>query len=163
MLPNIEADFTSHHIEGIAREGNVPFSCSLISEIDDSLYQGGCKNGVNLGSTFKHIISLYPWERYKTKDLDSFTEVRLYDGPSVPDEQQLYSLARWINICRSHGRTLVHCQAGLNRSGLLAGLALVLDGMSPDDAIAKLRAGRCNAVLCNHSFEKWLRAQKVDK
>lgn len=156
----LQADLQTHHIEGIAREGNTPFSCPLITPIDDNFWQGGCRNGVSLEGFFKHIISLYPWERFKPGcELDSFTEVRLYDGPVVPDEEQLYTLAKWINLCRAHGNTLVHCQAGLNRSGLLAGLALVLSGDLPDTAIAKLRNGRSPAVLCNPKFEEWLRSR----
>ncbi len=153
----LQADLKTHHIEGIAREGNTPFTCPLITPIDENFWQGGCINGVNLQGFFKHIVSLYPWERYKPGgDLDSLVEIRLYDGPTVPDEFQLYNLAKHINFCRKHGRTLVHCQAGLNRSGLLAGLALVLSGLSPTDAISTLRKGRSPAVLCNAKFEKWL-------
>lgn len=153
----LQADLETHFIDGIAREGNMGFSCPLITPIDENFWQGGCINGVNLQGFFKHIVSLYPWERYVPGgDLDSLVEVRLYDGPTVPDEEQLYSLAKHINFCRKHGRTLVHCQAGLNRSGLLAGLALVLSGLSPTDAISTLRKGRSPAVLCNPKFEKWL-------
>lgn len=162
-MPNaaeLQADLKTHHIEGIAREGNTPFSCPLISPVDETLWQGGCINGVSLQGYFKHIVSLYPWERYNPGgELDSFVEVRLYDGPTVPDEAQLFLLAKHINFCREHGRTLVHCQAGLNRSGLLTGLALVLAGITPTEAIAKLRAGRSPAVLCNPKFEAWLRRQ----
>jgi len=159
-VSNLCADFETHHIDGIAREGMTPFSAPLISRIDDTLWQGGCINGVSLGGRFKHVISLYPWERYRIDDkVESFTEVKLYDGPVVPDEEQLYHLARWINMCRKHGTTLVHCQAGLNRSALLAGLALVLEGNDPDDVITQLRASRCPAVLCNKKFEGWLRNQ----
>lgn len=153
----LQADLKTHHIEGIAREGNTEFSCPLITPIDDNFWQGGCRNGVNLQGYFKHIVSLYPWERYVPGcELDSFVEVRLYDGPIVPDEAQLYHLAQHINFCRLKGRTLVHCQAGLNRSGLLAGLALVLSGVKPPDAITMLRANRTPAVLCNRKFERWL-------
>ena len=159
-VANLRADFRSHHIEGIAREGNMPFECPLITPVLENLWQGGCRDGVSLQGHFKHIISLYPWERYNPDcELDSFTEVRLYDGPTVPNEKQLFSLAQWINICRVHGPTLVHCQAGLNRSGLLTGLALVLSGMEPHEAIAKLRVGRSPAVLCNKQFEDWLLRQ----
>ena len=165
MTPDFTAlktDLETHHIEGIAREGNTPFECDLISHVEGNLWQGGCINGVNLKGCFDHIVSLYPWERYAPgKDLDSFTEVRLYDGPKVPNTEQLYSLARWINICKAHGPTLVHCQAGLNRSGLLAGLSLVLDGKTPAEAIALLRHSRTSAVLCNKSFETWLMQQTV--
>ena len=156
----LQADLKSHYIDGIATEGDTEFSCDLITPIDENLWQGGCINGVNLQGYFKHIVSLYPWERYNPgSELDSFVEVRLYDGPVVPDEFQLYNLARHINFCRQHGRTLVHCQAGLNRSGLLAGLALVLSGMKPVDAIAKLRSSRSPAVLCNKKFAGWLMAR----
>lgn len=159
----LQADLKTHHIEGIAREGNQKFSCPLITPIDENFWQGGCINGVNLQGFFKHIISLYPWERYNPgKDLDSFVEIRLYDGPTVPNEEQLISLAKHINFCRQHGSTLVHCQAGLNRSGLLAGLALVLSGVKPVDAIAKLRARRSPAVLCNPRFEQWLLQRPVN-
>jgi hypothetical protein len=154
---DLEADLKTHHIEGIAREGNKPFSAPLISHVEGNLWQGGCKGGVSLKGLFKHVISLYPWEQYVFGGpLDSLVEVRLYDGPSVPDEEQLETLAQWINICKGHGPTLVHCQAGLNRSGLLAGLSLVRAGMSPADAIALLRKSRSPAVLCNQVFEQWL-------
>ncbi len=160
LVENLQADFESHHIEGIAREGNVPFSAPLISQVEGNLWQGGCINGVNLGGKFKHIISLYPWERYKPGgELDSFIEVRLYDAGQMPDMMQLETLAQWINICRKHGTTLVHCQAGLNRSGLVTGLALVRGGMKPAAAIALLRKSRSPAVLCNSTFEKWLLGQ----
>jgi hypothetical protein len=153
-------DFTSHHIEGIAREGNTPFNVPLISQVQDNLWQGGCINGVSLGGKFKHVISLYPWERFNHgKQLDSFLEVALYDSGTIPDVAQMTSIANWINICRAHGTTLVHCQAGLNRSGLVTGLALVLSGMQSTDAIALLRKSRHSAVLCNKAFEQWLLKQ----
>lgn len=154
----LKADLETHHIEGIAREGRTPFSCDLISELEPNLWQGGCKNGVDLGGCFKHIVSLYPWERYRPGgELDSFLEVRLYDGPAIPDEEQLLSLAQWINVCKKHGPTLVHCQAGLNRSALVTGLSLVLAGKPADEVITHMRATRSPAVLCNKAFETWLR------
>lgn len=160
----LQADLQTHHIEGIANASGREFSCPLISSIDDMFWQGGCVDGVDLQGYFKHIISLYPWERYKPGcELDSFVEVRLFDGPKVPDETQLWALAKYINFCRSKGRTLVHCQAGLNRSGLLSALALILSGTYPPDAIKKLRAARgTDQVLCNKTFAKWLTELKVD-
>jgi protein-tyrosine phosphatase len=44
----------------------------------------------------------------------------------------------------------------LNRSALVAGMALILDGWKPADAIALLREKRSPAVLCNPAFEQWL-------
>jgi len=62
-----------------------------------------------------------------------------------------------VNACREDGPTLVHCQAGLNRSSLVAARALVLGGMTADDAIALIREKRSPACLCNPAFERWLR------
>ena len=58
------ADLTGHHIEGIAREGNTPFSVPLISHITGNLWTGGCLNGAELPREIEYVVSLYPWERY---------------------------------------------------------------------------------------------------
>ena len=151
------ADVDTHHIEGYARHHHAAFSMPLITQIEPNFWQGGCRDRVSLGAHFKHVISLYPWERYKTeKPLDSFTEVRLFDSHDMPDREQIIALAIWVNVCRRLGPTLVHCQAGLNRSGLIAGTALILSGMDPKAAIEKLRASRSPAVLCNSSYERFL-------
>lgn len=152
-----DTDFTTHRIEGYAREGNVRISVPLITKFDDTLWQGGCIDDVSLNGQFKHVVSLYPWERYKLGNkLDSFLEVRLYDSGNVPEREQLLTVARWVNVCRNNGPVLVHCQAGLNRSGLVTGLALVLSGVKAADAIQQMRERRCSAVLCNKAFEQWL-------
>lgn len=159
---NAMADFTSHHIEGIAHQGNTPFACPLITQVEGNLWQGGCIDGVSLGGKFQHVISLYPWEKFVAGcKLETDVSVRLYDSGEIPDPKQLREIATLVNECRKKGPTLVHCQAGLNRSALVAGLALVLDGMEPKDAIALLRERRSPAVLCNSAFERWLLKQKA--
>lgn len=158
----LKADLSSHHIEGYAHQDpmQMMFSVPLISQVDETLWQGGCKDGVDLQGFFRHIVSLYPWERFNPgeKDLDSFTEVRLYDGPVVPSPAQLFHLARWVNLCRKTGPVLVHCQAGLNRSALVTALALMLEGLTAEVAIAKVRQ-RSPQVLCNPKFEQWLKTK----
>ncbi len=70
-----------------------------------------------------------------------------------------------MNACRRDlgpdEAVLVHCQAGLNRSGVVTALALMLNGdvATADKAIALLRARRGEAVLCNPLFVTWLRSQ----
>lgn len=151
-------DVTTHHIEGIAREGNKPFNMPLITQVDGNLWQGGCIGGVRLPDDFEFVVSLYPWEQYELGPNTVRLEVRLYDSAEIPDARQLYDIARIINAFRAKGKTLVHCQAGLNRSALTTGLALILDGMQPAQAIALLREKRSDAVLCNKAFEGWLLA-----
>lgn len=155
------ADFQTHHIEGFARaaiEAGKPgqFSAPLISQIDGNLYMGGCRNGVSLGDEFDYVISLYPWESYRIGENTKRWEIEMYDAGEIPDPTQLLKIARHVCKCVNHGKTLVHCQAGLNRSGLVSALALILSGHSAASAIEMLRQMRSPVVLCNTAFESWL-------
>lgn len=152
-----EADLTSHRIEGIARHGNKGFSVPLISHVAGNLFQGGCIDGVPLPESILHVVSLYPWERYAEHEgVLSSTTVRMYDSAEGPDETLVWLLAAHVNRLCAHAPTLVHCQAGLNRSGMIAGLALRLNGLAPQSAVDLLRSRRSPAVLCNATFEAFV-------
>lgn len=148
-------------ISGVAYHGNTPFDCPLISKVTDNLWQGGCEHGLLLPDEIDLVISLYPWARYELAEHQLRTEWRMYDSVDHPvDGDVVNELALAINVARTSGHTvLVHCQAGLNRSGLIAARALMLDGMSAADAIDLLRMKRSPAVLCNTRFDTWLREQ----
>jgi protein-tyrosine phosphatase len=77
----------------------------------------------------------------------------------MENDDQLYMIARVLRAFMHAGKVLCHCQAGLNRSSLISGLALILDGYEPEEAIRLLRTSRSPAVLCNGSFERWLLKQ----
>lgn len=154
----MNADLTTHHIEGIARMGNKPFKVELFSQIDGNLWTGGCPRD-KVPEHFKFIVCLYPWEPYEVHKHQCVTQAMLFDHGEIPEIELMEILAGHINACRAWAPTLVHCQAGLNRSALVAGLALVRGGMKPQDAIALLREKRCDAVLCNEHFENWLLTQ----
>lgn len=53
-------------------------------------------------------------------------------------------------------RVLVRCQAGLNRSSLVAALTMMRIGSSADRAIEHFRSVRSPYVLCNQSFVDYL-------
>lgn len=155
---DIRFDPTSQRMSGTARHGDTPFDVPFITNVAPNLWVGGCETGLVLPEEIAHVVSLYPWEAYTVRhDLLSCAFVRQYDSDEGPDEGQLVALARWINQCRKTGPTLVHCQAGLNRSSRLAALALMDEGMPADDAVDLLRRKRSPAVLCNKSFLRWLR------
>lgn len=144
---------------GTARHGNTPFNVPYISQIDECFWQGGCSNGLILPENIEHLISLYQWEEYTVAHgLKSKLVVEMYDSLDQ-SMSQVYALADWINSCRQDGPTLVHCQAGLNRSGLVAATALIREGLDPQDAIDLLREKRSPAVLCNTAFVDWLLEQ----
>jgi protein-tyrosine phosphatase len=154
---NSNRDPFVRRMTGTAIHGNTPFSVPFISEIVPGFYQGGCEQGLILPEVIEHVVSLYKWERYIRHDnVKTFREVTMYDSNEGPDYDNIVELATLVNECREQGPTLVHCQAGLNRSGLVAGTALVLSGMEPAEAIATLRESRSPAVLCNKTFESWL-------
>lgn len=155
---DISFDPRARRMEGVAVHGNTPFSVPFVSQIDDTLWTGGCTDGLVLPEEIAHLVSLYPWEAYTVQhEIRSVLSVRMYDSLDQALDQVVH-IAGWVNACRADGPTLVHCQAGLNRSGLVAATALILAGAAPADAIALLRERRSPAVLCNTSFEQWLLA-----
>ncbi len=153
--PTPDTDPLTYDWSGVAAHGGTPFSCTLITEIEPGLFLGGCIDGLRLPSQIRYVVSLYPWESYRGHDdVLAVLSIRLYDAEI--DDSLLVETARLVNAFRAQGPTLVHCQAGLNRSSLVLALALMLDGYSADAAIAYLRARRSPAVLCNPHFEEWL-------
>jgi len=158
-----ENDPTLIRMSGVAIHGNTPFDVPFISQIKDNLWQGGCQNGLQLPHFFKHIISLYPWESYRINhDMNTQVYIKMYDSLDQSMEQ-VDIIANLINICVKDGPTLVHCQAGLNRSSLVVARSLMLRQddwdrqFNVDEAISLLRENRSPAILCNTAFENHLR------
>lgn len=151
-------------MEGRTNHGNMKFCVPFITHVQDNLYMGGCTSGLVLPKVIENLVSLYPWERYNIiKPINSELYIKAHDAAVEEVEASLSEYATWIRKRMSEGPTLVHCQAGLNRSGLLVALVLIQDGMEPAEAIALLRGKRSPAVLCNKSYESWLLSQRKGK
>lgn len=153
----LRVDPLRQRMTGWTYHGNHEIDVPYMTEITDNLWQGGCESSLELPRFIEHVINLYPGVHYRTRHrLESELRVRMYDSV----EQGLdgvMALAGWVNSCRRQGPTLVHCQAGLNRSSLVVATALMLgDGMSAADAIAHIREQRSPACLCNRAFEQFL-------
>lgn len=158
---DIRFDPREQRMSGYATHGDTPFDVPFISQITDTLWTGGCTNGLVLPDHIEHIVSLYPWEAYTVRhEIKSALSVIMYDSLDQA-MGQVGAIADWVNACRADGPTLVHCQAGLNRSGLVAATALIRGGMGAAEAVALLREKRSSAVLCNRAFEDWLLALPV--
>lgn len=156
-LQKVSAEATPWY--GTAGHGETPFSCNLITEIEPNLWLGGCIDGVTIADDFKYVVSLYPWEEYKLPEGCSRVSVRMYDSNEEPDSGLIFGLGALVNHFKALGKTLVHCQAGLNRSSLVMAASFILEGSSGDEAVSVIRAKRCEAALCNPAFEAWVRAQ----
>lgn len=155
----IERDPRTNRMRGVTAHKHIPFDVPYITEVATNLWVGGCTTGLVLPYDIEHLISLYPWEAYTVHhELKSGLSVRMYDSLGQALDQ-VQAIAGWVNVCRADGPTLVHCQAGLNRSNLVTATALIQDGMDPASAIALLRRKRSRAVLCNDSFVRWLLQQ----
>lgn len=158
-------DPTTHPITGYARAAMEAggttdaayFSCPAISEISTNLWSGGCLDGVELPGDFDYVVSLYPWGKWAIGEKTQRIEWKMYDSVDealdAVDER-----AETVNTLRAMGKTLVHCQAGLNRSGIITARALMLgpEKLTAREAIDLLREKRSELVLCNKQFEEWL-------
>lgn len=154
---DIMADPREQRMRGVAIHGNTPFDVPFMSYIDTNLWQGGCEDGLVLPDEIVNVVSLYPWEHYRLHDhVHSVLSVVMYDAENQ-DFEQIDAIARWVNDVRKDGPTLVHCQAGLNRSSLVVARALITSGhLNAKAAIALIRDRRSPACLCNRAFESWL-------
>lgn len=140
---------------------------SLYSEIAPNLFMGGtddldviqlpARNRKRDELPFEAIVTMYAWARPADWRVQEFR----YGVPdaSIADidlrrlrEAVDFGFNRW----KSGDRVLVRCQAGLNRSGLVTALILMLDGLSAKDAIKTIRTNRAQLALFNHDFVTWL-------
>jgi protein-tyrosine phosphatase len=133
-----------------------------MSQISENLWQGGTIQDLVLPNFIENFVSLYPWESYEVRhELNSCLYVRMYDDVTQSTAQVL-DIASWVNSCRRQGVTAVVCQAGLNRSSLVVGTAMVLAGeMTGEEAVNHIRSRRSPACLCNPAFERWLAALEL--
>lgn len=109
---------------------------------------------------FDVVVSLYEAEGHGPADGVEHHYHRMADADLLGrDAVEVARLAHLTADRVREGRTvLVRCQAGLNRSSLVAALALVELGLQPQEAIDRIRAGRHVNCLFNRSFVEHVRA-----
>lgn len=126
------------------------------NEIRSNLYLGGIPQDI---SPFKYVFALNGRPTYHIP-YGRMVIVRPFnDADEIPDENMLYDLAMMVLKYSGKGPTLVHCAAGINRSSMVLALALIIDGMTPESAIALIREKRSKMCLSNQTFENWLLEQ----
>lgn len=140
----------------------------LHSMIAPNLFQGGTDDldVIHLAQTntrprvdlpFDAIVTMYAWARPADWNIQEFR----YGVPdaSISDidlnrlrQAVEFGYDRW----KAGDRVLVRCQAGLNRSGLVLALILIKDGLTPQEAINRIRENRGSDALFNADFHNWL-------
>jgi hypothetical protein len=140
----------------------------LYSEVAPNLFMGGTDYNATIdqaqelrhfdgSNEFDCVVTLYAWaapanwgveeRRFGFPDADLIADYI----PTIVD------LAFWAHAKWKAGKRVnIRCQAGLNRSGIVTALTLMIDGMSADAAIDLLRTKRSSYALCNGEFEHWL-------
>ncbi|WP_062516811.1 protein-tyrosine phosphatase family protein [Demequina gelatinilytica] len=77
--------------------------------------------------------------------------------------ERIVRTARWAHERWTAGdRVLVRCQAGLNRSGLVMAMVLMLDGWTAEEAIRRIRERRAEVALVNDRFVDFLMNDAAD-
>jgi hypothetical protein len=140
----------------------------LYSEVAPNLFMGGTDDSATIdqaqvlrhfdgSNEFDCVVTLYAW----AAPANWGVEERRFGFPDADIIQDylptIIELAQWAHSKWASGkRANIRCQAGLNRSGLVTALTLMISGMSADQAIDTLREKRSTYALCNGEYEHWL-------
>jgi len=140
----------------------------LYSEVAPNLFMGGTDDNATIdhpqelqyfegGNTFDCVVTLYAW----AAPANWGVEERRFGFPDANIIEEyiptILELAQWAHSKWAAGKKVnIRCQAGLNRSGLVTALTLMISGLSADEAIDTLREKRSSYALCNGEYEHWL-------
>lgn len=141
----------------------------LFSEILPNLFMGGTHDedivqfpkrlrNLNEREEFDAVVTCYsyaqPMSWYVHENRFGFA-----DGPMDSETfKKVQEVAKWLHSQWKMGRkSLSRCQAGLNRSGLVIALVLIMEGYSVDNAITLIREKRDVNALFNSDFVRLLK------
>lgn len=126
-------------------------------EVAPGLFQGDFPEGAVDWGRFDDVVSMS-----QAAPSPRLAEGGLWLHVPIPDAEMedpdgVREAARLVAERVGAGRrVLVHCWAGLNRSGVVTARALMFMGRSVDEAIAAVRAARGPSALFNADFVEWL-------
>ncbi len=143
---------------------------SLYSEILENLFMGGTDDDDVIQvaapyrsaseARFQAIVTMYAWARPAEWNVQEFrygipdASIREIDLARLREAVE-FGYKRW----KAGDRVLVRCQAGLNRSGLVTALILMMNGLDVQSAIAKIRKERGDLALFNREYVSWLASE----
>lgn len=148
--PRIGSDGTVLH---------VPIPPSRADEIYPGLWVGACARdagGRTDPNRYDRVLTLC--SATEETPLAAPTPIhyryRMRDGADLPPVEDLALLTGWvIDSVQAGEQVLLRCWAGLNRSGLVAAVALIeLTGLPGATALQAMRRQRSPHMLCNPAF-----------
>jgi hypothetical protein len=143
-------------------------AAGLHSEILPDLYMGGTADhewvseigqpsSIVTKERFDTVVTLFGWAQVPDEQVVELRYSFRDAGIAGIDLPRLLDAARFVyQRWQAGDRVLIRCQAGLNRSGLVTALTLMLHGYSVVDAIDHIRTRRSPDALFNEEFVAWL-------
>jgi len=140
----------------------------LYSEILPGLFMGGTADNdvvdvakplrnLNEVQEFDSVVTCYSWAQPMSWYVHE-NRYGFFDGPI--DEKtfaKVKELASWLHgEWKAGKRCLSRCQAGANRSGLVMGAVLMIEGYTATEAINLIRSKRGQHALFNDHFVRYL-------
>lgn len=157
LMPSCETCSGRGHMEAI------PMADRNWDHIVSGLYLGGHDSQPGGGDChpedrFDVVVSLHQQDGYAPAEgtphhVHLMADARLSEDNYAPVEALA---ARVVEAMDAGQSVLVRCHAGLNRSGLVAGLALIKQGWTSEQVVDRMRAARSRWVLSNASFLAYL-------
>jgi hypothetical protein len=115
-------------------------------------------------SQFDAVVTLYAWARPVDWGVEELRWGFMDGRMSSVDTAALAEVVAWgFRRWRAGKRILFRCQAGLNRSSLVAALVLMRAGHTADEAILLIRSGRSDQCLFNTSFVAFLQSSEAEQ
>jgi hypothetical protein len=106
---------------------------------------------------FDAVFDLCGWPRGGDVRHRPYVFFQIDDVPRIADPEAIDDLALSVAaLVRGGSKVVVNCAAGLNRSGLVVGRALIELGYPAAIAIELVRAARGPWALSNLEFARWL-------
>ena len=134
------------------------FPIEPYSEVTPGLFQASADlSPAEMLSMFDVLVDVGGWDRWIGEPDPRYRFYPLDDGPFIPDEDMIHTVGESIAAQVRDGKHVaVNCMAGVNRSGLLVGRALVELGYTPQEAIELVRVARGPMALSNKRFVRFL-------
>lgn len=130
---------------------------TLNTQVGSYLWIGGMPV-VSPDPRFQAVMCLDGFADYEPHPHQIVLHQPFLDNNDPVQKHVIMSIANQVLWFADRVPTLVHCRAGLNRSGLVVAVCLMKRGMSADEAIELLRRKRSQEVLHNKTFERFLRS-----
>ena len=147
----------------------------LFSEILPNLYMGGTGDHdiVQFGKRlpqlhereeFDSVVTCYSY----AQPMSWYVHENRYGFADGPIDNKTFikvqELASWLHSeWKSGKKCLSRCQAGLNRSGAVIAVVLMIEGYSADEAIALIREKRDPNALFNPDFVRYLQQLSIQQ